>query len=145
MKTSHVLILLVLGASALGLAGQALAQPLGRKSHTHHQSQRQSSSQREDALLAQLNLSPDQQQQVQALRQKYDAQLAPGKGQAPAREEAKKLRLQREDELARIFTPEQRTKWEELHAQQAGGRAHRAEGRPQGSAAGLNSPKGGGK
>lgn len=151
MKASKALILLVLGTGSLALAGQAQAQaPKAGGKEAMHQGKkaapRQTSAQREDGLFAQLGLNPDQQQQIQALRQKYDAQLEPGKGQALTRDERQKLHTQREEEIAKILTPEQRTKWEQLNAEHAGNRAHRgAGGHRKAPASGLTAPSGGGK
>lgn len=150
MKASHALILLALGAGALALAGQvqAQAQPAGGKEHARQAKKaahrQMTSAQREDDLFAQLGLSPDQQTQVQALRQKYDQE--PGKGKAPTRDELKKLHMQRDEEIAKILTPEQRTKWEALNAKHAGGGAHRgAGGLRKASASGSTTSSGGGK
>lgn len=151
MKASHALILLVLGASSLVLAGQAQAQtpPAGGKEHARPEKKaahrQMTSAQREDERFAQLGLSPDQQQQIQAVRQKYD--LEPGKGQGLTRDELKKLRMQRDEEIAKILTPEQHTKWEQLNAKHAGGGAHRGAGGHRKVPAGASgqTPPGGGK
>lgn len=135
MKASHALILLVLGTSSLALADQA--QQAGGKEHPRQVNKgihrQMTSAQREDEIFAQLGLSPDQQAQIQTVRQKYD--LEPGKGKALARDEQKKLHLQRDEEIAKILTPEQRTKWEQLNAEHAGGGAHRGGGHRKTAAA----------
>lgn len=149
MTASHALILLVLGASSLVLASQLQAQPVARKVHTHHQAkpvQRQSSTQKEDALLAQLNLSPDQQAQIQTLRQQYETRLNRAKDQPLTPAERRKLQAEREGEIAQVLTPEQRTRWDQLHAAPSGTRApHGNRGHHQAAASGLSTPNGGGK
>lgn len=151
MKVSHAVTLLALGAGALALAGQVQAQaPKAEGKEPVHQEKkaapRQTRAQREDALFAQLNLSADQQTQVQAVRQKYD--LEPGKGQT--RDEMRKVRMQRDEEISKILTPEQRAKWEQLNAKHAGAHrgagAHRkAAGAAPAGVSGQAAPGGGGK